>query len=263
MASIPIGISSYTYRWAMQAGRLDAWQLLERCVGQGLQVLQFLDNVPLDTWPDEDLRALGQAAAGRLTLQVGMSGLDPQKLARYVEVAQLTGAAQIRATVLGDPEAAGCALRDLLPALRDHGLTVVLENHFGQRTTTLAALVQHLGDPHVAICLDTLNSIALLEGPAETVAALAPYATCMHLKDGITRREGTGFKVLGAELGTGLLDLPALLRIVWATGRRPPMLVELWQDPEADGAATLATEEAWVARSLEYARRLAALAEES
>lgn len=253
---VPVGISSYAYRWAVGAGRLDAWQLVERAKGLGLDVLQLLDNVPLDRWPDRDLQALGQAAEGRLTLQVGMSGLDRELLTRYVEVARLCGAGLVRATADGDPQAAGQTLRQVLPALRSSGTTLALENHFDLPSTQLRDLVRRLDDPHVAICLDTLNSIALLEGPAETVAMLAPHAVCLHIKDGAMRRLGTGFQLVGTVLGEGSLDLPALLQTVWAAGRRPPLLVELWQDPAASQEATLAAEEDWVTRSLACARRL-------
>lgn len=256
---IPLGITSYTYRYAVRGGHLDAWQLVQRAVELGLQVLQFLDNMPLDLWPDEDLRALGRAAAGRLALHVGMAGLDGGQLARYLAVAQLCGAEQIRVTVQGGIDEACRTLQALLPALRAAGVTVGIENHFRQSADQLLTLVRRLNDPHVAICLDTLNSIALLEGPGETVARLAPYAVCLHLKDGTTLREGQDWRVRGTALGAGLLDLEALVRTVWAAGRRPPMLLEMWQDPEADEVATLAAEEAQIAQSLDYMRQLAAL----
>lgn len=257
--AIPLGITSYTYRWAMRGGQLDAWKLIDRTVELGLQVLQYLDNVPLDRWPDDDLRALRRAAEGRLTLQVGMSGLDPQQLSRYIEVAGLVGADLIRVTVTTDIDTAYGSLTDLLPRLRAAGVTVAIENHFDQRSDQLAALMRRIADPHVAICLDTLNSIALLEGPAETVALLAPYAVSLHLKDGTTHRHGTAFRIAGTALGEGLVDLPSLVRAVWAAGRRPPMLLEAWQDPAADEAATLAAEQALIERSIAYMRELARL----
>ena len=226
--AIPLGITSYTYRWAMRGGQLDAWKLIDRTVELGLQVLQYLDNVPLDRWPDDDLRALRRAAEGRLTLQVGMSGLDPQQLSRYIEVAGLVGADLIRVTVTTDIDTAYGSLTDLLPRLRAAGVTVAIENHFDQRSDQLAALMRRIADPHVAICLDTL-------------------------------RHGTAFRIAGTALGEGLVDLPSLVRAVWAAGRRPPMLLEAWQDPAADEAATLAAEQALIERSIAYMRELARL----
>lgn len=256
-----IGISSYTYRWAMDAGQLDAWQLVDRAARMRLQTLQFLDNVPLDRWADDDLRELGRRAIeSGLSLQIGTSGLDPARLRRYVEVARLCGASLIRATVDRDLEDAYRALRSMLPDLEANGSIIALENHFSHSSDQLLALVRRLSTPQVAICLDTLNSIARLEGPAETVAKLAPYAVCVHLKDGTTVREGTSFRIAGSPLGEGLLDLPSLLRIIRASGKLPPLLVELWQNRGPDLAATLAAEEAWVGRSLSYARRLADVA---
>jgi 3-oxoisoapionate decarboxylase len=259
-AEMMLGITSYTYRWAVGGGHLDALGLIERVAGHGLGLLQFLDNLPIADLPDDELRALGAAARDRgVALMVGMSGLEPHQLRRQVEVAGLVGAGQLRATVVGGVAAAEATIREALPSLRAAGVTLALENHSDARSDELAELVRRIGDPRVAVCLDFLNSIAVLEGPAETVGKLAPFAASVHLKDGAAVKAGTGWRIVGTALGEGQVDLSGLLRVVWATGRRPPLLFEMWQDRVTDEDATLAAEEDWVTRSVACLKRLAAV----
>src|SRR5262245_38729718 len=63
------------------------------------------------------------------------------------------------------------------------GLRLAVENHKDWRSDELVGLLKRLSSRHVGICVDTGNSIALLEEPLETVAALAPWAMSVHLKD--------------------------------------------------------------------------------
>jgi 3-oxoisoapionate decarboxylase len=258
-AQTPLGLSSFAYRWALETGRLDAFTLIDRASELGLQIVQYLHNLPLHDWSDSDLAALGRHASAKgITLQVGTHGLDPASMARYVEVARRCGAGMVRATAFGDLAVAERALHDLQPTLRTTGVTVALENYYQTSAEDLAALVRRVDDPLVGVCLDTINSVGRFEEPARTVATLAPFTVCLHLKDGVTRPADHGFEVVGTAVGDGMLDLPSLVRMVWAAGRRPPVLIELWQERLADGAATVAAEEEKVVRSIAYAQRLIA-----
>jgi hypothetical protein len=63
----------------------------------------------------------------------------------------------------------------------------------------------------VGVCLDTGNSIALLEEPHEVVEAYAPWTFTTHLKDmGVAEYED-GFLLSEVPLGRGFLDLPRLI----------------------------------------------------
>lgn len=255
----PLGLSSFAYRWALESGRYDAFTLVDRTAALGLQILQYLHNLPLHDWSEADLAALGRhAVERRVALQVGMHGLDMALLRRYVEVARACGARLVRVTAFGDREAGARALRDLLPTLRSLGVAVALENYYQTSSADLAALVESVGDPLVGVCLDTINSVGRFEEPARTVETLAPHAICLHLKDGVTAPTDHGFDVVGTAIGDGYLDVPALVRAVWNAGRRPPILVELWQERLADLSATVAAEDEKVERSVAFIRRLLA-----
>jgi len=118
----------------------------------------------------------------------------------------------------------------------------------------LRRIIEDVGEPAVGICLDTANSIALLERPLETAAALAPLAIQAHIKDYLVEKAPIGYHVTGRPLGEGWLDLDALAEILAPRLDALDLYVELWMDP-APGAAgddprNLAQEEAQVVSSL-------------
>jgi sugar phosphate isomerase/epimerase len=93
-----------------------------------------------------------------------------------------------------------------------HGIRLAVENHKDWRADELIALLKQVGNDHVGVCLDTGNSIALLEDPTEVVEALAPWAFTTHLKDMGLEEYREGFLLAEVPLGTGFLDIPRIVR---------------------------------------------------
>ena len=89
-------------------------------------------------------------------------------------------------------------------------VVLAIENHKDFRTSErrTVALLERLDSPNIGVCLDTGNSIALLEDPMETVEALAPWAFSTHLKDMAVEEYEDGFLLAEVPLGKGFLDLP-------------------------------------------------------
>jgi len=133
-------------------------------------------------------------------------------------------------------------------------VVLAIENHCDLRSTQLADLVRRMDSRWLGVCLDTANSTGQLERPMETVAALGPYVTQLHLKDFAVEKSSIGYRVAGRILGQGWLDVPAVLAAVMGTGRDPDVLLEQWMEPEGSLEETLAKEQAWVESSLRAAR---------
>ena len=265
-----IGLSSWAFRWAAgtrdfrPAHPLTHQALLEKASTLGAEVVQICDNMPLDDLDDASLARLSDQAQRRgIVLEVGTTDTRREHMARFVEIAHLTGSHILRVVEdrqqwkpsLDDIVA---ELRALLPACHKYDVTVAIENHTSIGTRDLARLVQTVGDPHVGICLDTVNSIARLEGWREVVEVLAPYTVSLHLKDAVAVRQGVGFYIAGRPLGKGSVDLHAVMDELRANGRQPNALFEAWMDGAQDGDATLRQEEQWIAVSLVYMRQLIA-----
>ena len=102
------------------------------------------------------------------------------------------------------------------PVVARHGVRLAVENHKDWRSDELITLLKRLGNDHVGVCLDTGNSIALLEDPMEVVEALAPLAFTTHFKDMGLEEYRDGFLLAEVPLGTGVLDLPRVVRTLRA-----------------------------------------------
>jgi hypothetical protein len=98
-----------------------------------------------------------------------------------------------------------------VPALTAQGVLLAIEDHFDVSCRVLAEAVALYSPASVGFCVDTANSLRNFE-PAETVFDfLGARAYCYHLKDFRVQREQVGFRVTGAPLGEGDLDLDRIL----------------------------------------------------
>lgn len=100
------------------------------------------------------------------------------------------------------------------PVARRLGVKIAVENHKDFEVQELVDLMKAMSSEQVGICLDTGNSLALLESPMTVVKALAPYTLTVHLKDIAVRAVDDGFEMAEVPLGKGILDLVEMLRVI-------------------------------------------------
>jgi len=259
---VRIGLSSYAYRYAVAqpspiTGRaLTASGLLEKAAAVGAEVVQYSDNLPLHAAPASDVESLlAHAQSLGVAVEFGARGLDEGRLRRYVALSRMAHARALRLVLdTADADAIQRPLQALLPHLAEAGVVLAIENHADLRGPMLADLIRRIDNRHVAVCLDTANSIGILEHPLETVHALAPLAVQVHIKDYVVEPVSIGYHVTGRPLGEGALPLDDVLRAVCSNGRDPDLFVELWMDPAPSREETLAREERWIAHSLRVLR---------
>lgn len=263
-----IGLSSYTYTWAVGVPGyspprpLDHMALLQRAAALHADVLQVADNLPLHLLSSRELGEF-QSTAGELgvRVEVGTSGTDRELLLCYLSLAQQLGSPIVRVVITGgewpdDIDEAVAALSPLRQAFLDAGVVLAVENHERFSTVELAELVVRLGTEWAGICLDTVNSFGSLEGPAAVVERLGPLAVNVHLKDFVIERADhhMGFKVEGRPLGQGQLDISWLAAKLGAKIENITGVIELWTPPEPEVGQTIAKEEAWARQSIAYLR---------
>ncbi len=265
-----LGIGSYTYTWSIGVRGhapehpMTALELLRKAAELGVQVVQFADNLPLDSLPEQELEAVRSRANDLgISVEVGTRGLAPDHLRRYIALAVRFGSPILRIivdTVECKPavEEVVATLRQLSPELKAARVCVAIENHDRLPARVLARMVGQIGSPNVGICLDTVNSFGALEGPEAVLDALGPWVVNLHIKDFAVERAGhmMGFVVEGRPAGRGRLDVPWLLRTLRALGRDPNAILELWTPPEPTLAATIAKEDQWAADSIRYLKTL-------
>jgi sugar phosphate isomerase/epimerase len=147
---------------------------------------------------------------------------DLDRFSREVDTAREAGVAVLRTVMLGgrryetfasaeafrvSGERARQSLALAEPIVARANLRLAVENHKDWRTDELLAILKRLDSRHVGVCVDTGNSIALLEDPLAVVEAYAPWAFSTHLKDMAVREYEDGFLLAEAPLGQGFLDL--------------------------------------------------------
>ncbi|HVX11676.1 MAG TPA: TIM barrel protein [Pirellulales bacterium] len=100
------------------------------------------------------------------------------------------------------------------PVVAKHRMRLAVENHKDWRVDELLAWLKRLGSEYVGVCLDTGNSIALLEEPQAVVEAYAPWTMTTHLKDMGVAEYDEGFLLSEVPLGQGFLDLPRMVAAI-------------------------------------------------
>ncbi len=258
-----LGLSSFIYRYAASRDPrnvqpMDHATVLKRAYAYGLDAVQFADNMPLHLLSREDVCTL-RDLAGELGLgiEVGTKGLDRDLLHDYVSLALFFGSRALRLVLdEPDPVRAEDALRWLAPRLEEANLPLAIENHGEMPAAALAGIVERIDHPLLGYCVDTANNLILLERPLETMAPLAPRALQFHLKDFAVERAPVGYRITGRQLGEGALDIAETLRLVQPVERNLDVFLEAWMDPASGWGETLLQEEQWIARSVDRARRI-------
>jgi 3-oxoisoapionate decarboxylase len=179
------------------------------------------------------LRELARAASmyleGIVALPRDQAGLE--RFEAEVRTARRVGAQVVRTVLLSGrryetfasiaafrrfAESSAHALKLAAPVVARHDIRLAVENHKDWRADELIRVLKQAGNDHVGVCLDTGNSIALLEDPMEVIDALAPLAFTTHFKDMAVEEYPDGFLLSEVPLGEGILDLPRVIATVRA-----------------------------------------------
>jgi sugar phosphate isomerase/epimerase len=266
---VRLGLSSYTYTWAVGVPGFEPEQplspddLLERAAHLGVPVVQFADNLPLHA-ASPDVEGLARRARRLgLDLEVGTRGIDRDNLRTYVAIAAAVGSPFLRIVVdTADRHPSATEVVNSLGALRDDftsaGVTLAIENHDRFTAAELAGIIGALGTDWSGVVLDTVNSFGALEGPEVVIPTLAPIAVNLHVKDFVITRAShmMGFLVQGRPAGRGRLDIPSLFSTIRRYRDDVTAVLELWTPPQESLESTIETERRWAEESVSYLKGL-------
>ena len=228
----PLGVCSISY--------LLRWPNVDRGRGSLEEVLAFIDHceragaggvqtvIPAEGEFSAAIRAKLESAGMFLQGSIGLpkAEADLPAFEARVRAAKEAGAPVLRTACLSgrryETFASGDAFREFaqqaersllmaLPVVKKHQIRLAVENHKDFRVPEMLALMQRLSSEYIGICVDTGNSIALLEDPMAVVEAYAPFAFATHLKDMAVQECESGFLLAEVPLGEGFLDLPAMV----------------------------------------------------
>lgn len=241
-----LAISSYSRRWRGKYSSLytppfrDALDVLDHVRSLGISSLQIdVEGWTLDL--AKQVRQTCESYAMNLegSIKLPVNEADIGRFERELRTARDAGATVFRSalggrryevfTQLADFEQwkAGAikAMTWAEPIARRLRVKIGIENHKDWELHELVSALKFVSSEHLGACVDTGNSIALLEDPMKVIETLAPYAVTVHLKDIAVRECADGFQMSEVPLGQGSLDIPAILTALRAS--RPEILFHL------------------------------------
>jgi len=266
---VKLGIGTYAFMWSIgfrgaePSKPMNAFDLLKKAIDLGVKVVQYGPNLPLDSLSPKDLSSLLLLAnAGGISMEIGTQGLEPNHLREQLDLADRVGSKLLRTTTEG-PDGVAVPpgelrenILEIVSALAEYDVFLAIENG-RMPATMLADLVSSANSPHVGITLDTVNSLAIPEGPEQVTELLFEHAKSLHVKDFIVERlwHRMGFSVEGRAAGTGQLNVPELLEKVGDANPESNAILELWPPQQGTLEGTIQLENAWAEESISYLRR--------
>lgn len=101
-----------------------------------------------------------------------------------------------------------------LPTIEKYGVHFAFENHTETFADEVLWLVDAINHPLAGICMDTVNSFPVLEGPEVAVEKLTPKATCIHFCDHKLDRDQYGARFHGVAIGDGDIDCMKVVDLI-------------------------------------------------
>jgi len=188
-----LGMETFSYHLAFQAGEMDVFGFIQRCAALGLDGVQLNAEGPgpghLGSYNPGHLQAIREMTVLRLFVSCG--GDLAQELSQ-----------------------APRHLREVVPMCADLGVRIGVENHEYETAEDVLSIVRQVDSEWVGTHVDIGNSMMVWEDPVAAVAALAPYAVSSHFKDHVVVVADDQPVVVGVTVGTGNIDCAECFRIL-------------------------------------------------
>lgn len=208
---------------------LNLMQLMDKAVEWGLDGLH-ITGCDLESKHDRRLKEVRAAAEDHgLYLEYNFSlneEFDPRltdSIENGVHIAQTLGAdvAKISLDIRRPRPLYGSCLHPVVmrqladvydqvkaaePLFESAGVKLALENHTETFADEILWLIDKINHPMVGACVDTVNSMGVLESPMTAIEKLAPFAFVNHFCDHKLDRDQFGIRFHGVALGDGDID---------------------------------------------------------
>jgi sugar phosphate isomerase/epimerase len=260
-----IGTTSFAlrYRYVDPATSPPLEDQLEPLRQLGVEAFQICENVRPREIPEKRWRILSRRARDlELRLSLGCMTMRPEDLQWHLERASSLPPRSMRVIFeldkQGEPSRAQVVrlLDGITPVLQQLDMRLAIENHFDLSSKLLAEIVADYPAESVGFCLDVANSLRKCESPETVFDLLEDRAMFYHFKDYRIEGSNVGFRVLGAPLGQGLLDLAGLLRRVRGRFADPEIYIENWVPTTGDANKDAATDLQWLGIGINALRSL-------
>ena len=146
-------------------------------------------------------------------------------------------------------------LRESVKIAADNGVVLAIENHIDYTSEEIYQILQRVGSESLKVNFDTGNTLRMMEDPVAAAERLGPYTVATHAKDVDACRHvrpEEWYFFSSVPVGTGLIDMPGVVKALKASGYTGVLAVE--SDHHKDNQ----DEDQLVADSIAYLKRLLA-----
>lgn len=264
-----LGLSTYSFPWHVGVAgylphkKMHYTELIEFAATHDIHHLQVADNMPLHTMPVKDLEQIKRLCDdNKIQIEVGTRRLTKENIDRYLDIATYFQSPFLR-MVIDDSDYHPSikevieVIDSVLPQLEEKNIVLAIENHDRFKAKTLEEIILSTSKKHVAICLDTANSIGAGEGIQEILPVLLPYTINLHIKDFNIERVShkMGFTVYGTAAGKGMLNIPQLIAQCKKNARCKTATLEIWMNQEENIESMIQEEKKLVQESIHYLKK--------
>ena len=220
--------------------KITVRQLMDQALAAHLQGVE----IPVSLLEGEDIPSIARTAREQgLFITLATGGYIAKPLIESILLGAQLGAETVR-TVVGGAKIGGDRsplagrwqpfLQDVLTNLKEAtasaekvGVNLAVENHQDLASEELLWLCESIGSTRFGITLDTGNPLATAEEPLDYFQRVAPYLKNVHLKDYCIYLSAEGYRLVRCPVGQGVIDFPALFKILATSCPNVTMSIEL------------------------------------
>ncbi|MCP4629082.1 MAG: sugar phosphate isomerase/epimerase [bacterium] len=196
---------------------------------------------------DLDAAIATATALGSDIVKVSMDLVRPRPLA----------ASRFHPRVREQMKSFAAQLKASAPAAEAEGIRIAVENHCDSFSEEILCLLDRVNHPAVGACIDTVNALMVMEDPMQAIANLAPRAFTNHFRDDRIETQRYGFKLTGAAVGEGDIDMKRAYEIIKTESAMRRINIETEMEIPLDNMEqALRMEKETIERSIRYCREV-------
>jgi sugar phosphate isomerase/epimerase len=141
-------------------------------------------------------------------------GADIAKVSMDLKRPRPIGASRFHPDVMEQLRNFSELLKVAAPKAEAKGVKIAVENHTDAFSAEVLWVLDQVNHPFLGACVDTVNGLHVTEDPMVAVENLAPRAFTNHFRDNRILIQHDGFKLTGAAVGEGDLDMKRAYEII-------------------------------------------------
>ena len=190
-------------------------------------------------------------------------GADIVKVSMDLKRPRPVSASRFHTDVMEQMKSFATRLKATAPAAEAAGIKIAVENHCDSFSEEILWLLDRVNHPAVGACIDTVNALMVMEDPMQAIENLAPRAFTNHFRDDRIEFQRYGFKLTGAAVGEGDIDMKRAYDIIKNRSRMRRINIETEMEIPLDHMQkALQMEKDTVQRSIRYCRNVLGIQKE-